>query len=128
MADAENKLRISDGRDSLDIDFVWAPALLSLSVKGQELTPAFDRNTLAYTLTVEHETDSVEIEATPQPGCTVESGLGVHKLNVGPNTLSVTVRGGKKVAVYTVSVARKKRPRCWIFRAWRTGSPKRVPS
>ena len=107
VADAENKLRISDGRDSFDIDFVWAPALLSLSVKGQELTPAFDRNTLAYTLTVEHETDSVEIEATPQPGCTVESGLGVHKLNVGPNTLSVTVRGGKKVAVYTVSVARK---------------------
>ncbi len=85
--------------------------LSSLSVEGHALTPKFDTYTNKYELIVDHSVESITVKATAMSNQASISGLGSHKLNVGDNTINVTVtaKTGTK-NIYTVIVNRQQKP------------------
>ena len=82
--------------------------LRGLSVKGYDLTPEFDKNTLKYTLEVENEVDKITIDGTRSDNRSHVSGLGEKELTEGLNKFDIVVtaeKGNKKT--YTIEVNRK---------------------
>jgi len=65
--------------------------LRSLSVAPGTLTPAFNPEFVAYSVSVEFEIATIRISATPNSTEAVASGVGVKDLAVGQNTFTVTV-------------------------------------
>ena len=81
--------------------------LKSLSVEGYELTPAFDKDTLNYSVTVPEGTNSVNIKALENDSKASVSGDGAISVSEGTNNLKVVVRaenGSEKTYTITVNV------------------------
>ena len=82
--------------------------LSSLSIAGYTITPAFNKNTTSYSLTVPNNVSSVTLNATKESAKSSLIGPGNKNLNVGANNLSVVVtaeNGDKRT--YTVTVTRQ---------------------
>lgn len=82
--------------------------LSSLSITGYTITPAFNKNTTSYSLTVPNNVSSVTLNATKESAKSSLTGTGNKNLNVGANNLSVVVtaeNGDKRT--YTVTVTRQ---------------------
>lgn len=87
-------------------------SLSALSLSAGELSPAFVYSTTSYTAEVPYETTSVDVNATPShSNAKVESITGNTDLQVGENTISVTVtaENGSK-AVYKIVATRAAEP------------------
>ena len=87
-------------------------SLSALSLSAGELSPAFVYSTTSYTAEVPYEITSVDVNATPShSNAKVESITGNTDLQVGENTISVTVtaENGSK-AVYKIVVTRAAEP------------------
>ena len=82
--------------------------LSSLSVTGYTISPAFSNNTIAYTLTVPNATSSITVNASKSNTYASISGTGSKTLNVGSNTIKVTVTAEDgNTKAYTITVKRK---------------------
>jgi len=80
--------------------------LSSLTVSKGTLTPAFDPNTLNYTVNVTNDVSSITIDATANYSAAKVSGTGTYSLNVG-NTIypiKVTAEDGVTTETYNVTV------------------------
>jgi hypothetical protein len=85
--------------------------LKSLAVGGMSLTPTFGYFTTSYDLIVEYDVSGVEIFAEAMRSAASVSGTGVYKLNVGNNTIHVTVRSESgSERVYTLHIVRMEPP------------------
>lgn len=83
-------------------------ALSSLEVEGYSITPTFSMFTTEYDLIVEHSVSSVEILADAADSSADVSGTGSHALNVGANTINITVISQSGVEkTYTIRIVRK---------------------
>ena len=85
--------------------------LSSITVSEGSLSPEFNQNTTSYTVNVGGSIDSIDIEATLSDSrAKILSGTGTHNLNVGNNTITITVEsesGAKQNYVITVVRAKK---------------------
>ena len=82
--------------------------LSSLSVSNYTISPAFSNNTIAYTLTVPNATSSITVNASKSNTYASISGTGSKTLNVGSNTIKVTVTAEDgNTKAYTITVKRK---------------------
>lgn len=87
--------------------------LQSLTVGSETLTPTFDPAVMAYTITAAAATDKIEATAA-QAQAKIELNLNGKNLNnggtaawtSGSNTLTVTVKNGNAVRVYTLTVTK----------------------
>ena len=87
--------------------------LQSLTVGNETLTPTFDPAVMAYTITAAAATDKIEATAA-QAQAKIELNLNGKNLNnggtatwiSGSNTLTVTVKNGNAVRVYTLTVTK----------------------
>ena len=87
--------------------------LQSLTVGSETLTPTFDPAVMAYTITAAAATDKIEATAA-QAQAKIELNLNGKNLNnggtatwtSGGNTLTVTVKNGNAVRVYTLTVTK----------------------
>ena len=81
--------------------------LSSLSLSGVTLSPTFASGTFSYTATVPYPTANTTVSATTTHALASASGTGVQPLNVGANTLTVTVTAEDgNTQPYTVVVTR----------------------
>ena len=81
--------------------------LNSLSVSGYTISPAFDKDTLSYTLTVPYEQTEVTINATRADMSATIAGTGNRAVDVGSNPLKVTVKAEDgTIKIYTINVTR----------------------
>ncbi len=82
--------------------------LASLSVKGYELTPDFDTETLEYMLVVPPTVNSIAVEAVPMDSTAVIAGAGELTVNSGTNVYEIKVTAGNgTVRVYKLTVAKE---------------------
>jgi len=82
--------------------------LKSLSVNHGTLTPTFNANTVAYTVTVANSVSSITVSATMADNTATLEGTGDYSLDVGNNLIEVkvTAQDGKTVKTYTITVFR----------------------
>ena len=67
--------------------------LSSLSVEGYELSPAFDKDTLEYSVSVPSNVDKVNIAASKASGYASDpTGVGEKEVSEGSNKIEVTVK------------------------------------
>lgn len=100
---------IKAGSENNDSNKSGDNSLASLTLSAGELSPAFSYSVTKYTATVPYETTDLEVNAQPSNSkAQVESITGASGLQVGENTVSITVKAenGAK-AVYTVKVTRE---------------------
>ena len=82
--------------------------LKSLSVGNYELTPAFDKSTLEYTVEVENDVETVNISATKADSNASVSGTGDVTLLEGSNKFEVVVTAQKgNTQKYVLNIIRK---------------------
>lgn len=85
--------------------------LSSITVSEGNLSQEFNQNITSYTVNVEGSVDSIDVEATLSDSrAKILSGTGTHNLNVGNNTITITVEsesGAKQNYVITVIRAKK---------------------
>lgn len=84
--------------------------LKSLSVEGYEISPAFNKDELNYTVNVEEGTKTVKINATPNESHAKITGTGEKELIPGVNSLNIVVTsetGVDKIYNLTVNVIDK---------------------
>lgn len=82
--------------------------LATLEIDGQELTPVFNPETLAYDLTVPKKTKKVKISATAIASTAVVEGTGKVKLARGKNEVIITCTAENgAVRTYTIYIVRK---------------------
>jgi gliding motility-associated-like protein len=83
------------------------PALKCLSVSAGTLSPSFDTDVTAYTVTVPSSVSTITVyAATTHPTATITQGTGSHSLPVGTTTITVTVSGVGSTKSYTINVTR----------------------
>jgi hypothetical protein len=80
--------------------------LSNLEVSAGTLTPAFHPDTLSYAVSVGNAVTSITITATAADGATV-AGDGEKTLEVGANTVTITVISGSTTRTYTITVTRE---------------------
>ena len=112
-------ININDSAVTTTMDFAADNAndaqLLGLTIGSETLAPTFDSETYAYTLTAAQASD--KIEATPaQAGAQVEIAYGGKNVRNGgtvtwtadstAHPLTVTVKQGNAVRVYTINVTK----------------------
>ena len=66
--------------------------LSALEVEGFTLTPAFNKDTLEYSIVAPEDTKEINIKATPQDKTAQVSGVGVQAVAQGANKFSVVVK------------------------------------
>ena len=66
--------------------------LKSLSVEGYEITPAFDKNTLEYSVTVPSTVNTVKINATKADNYSSLTGTGEFEVVEGANVFNIVVK------------------------------------
>lgn len=79
--------------------------LKSLSVEGYELSPAFDKDTTSYTVSVPDTVNEIKVSAAPNDSRSKVSGTGSIDLSEGTNKVEVVVtaqNGG--IRTYTITV------------------------
>ena len=83
-------------------------ALINLEVTGYTLTPLFDPEIFAYTVDVPYATGSVTVTAEANcPLADITQGLGAHSLDVGANSIIVTVEAeNSNTQDYVITVTR----------------------
>lgn len=82
--------------------------LSGLSVEGFEISPAFSANTLEYSLTVENNVTSVNVNASRAESHASVSGAGTIQLSEGMNVVTIVVtaqKGNQKK--YVINIERK---------------------
>ena len=82
--------------------------LSALSITGYTISPAFNKNTTSYSLTVPNNVSSVTVNATKESAKAILTGTGNKSLSVGANNISVVVtaeNGNKRT--YTITVTRQ---------------------
>ena len=82
--------------------------LSALSITGYTISPAFNKNTTSYSLTVPNNVSSVTLNATKESAKATLTGTGNKSLSVGANNISVVVtaeNGNKRT--YTITVTRQ---------------------
>ena len=82
-------------------------SLSSLGVEGKELSPAFDKDTLEYSVELEPETTSVNVLASPSHGGAGIAGAGTREVVDGENRLEIVVtaeNGSSRTYVINASV------------------------
>jgi hypothetical protein len=85
--------------------------LKSLTTDRGEVTPTFHPDTVAYTLAVPNEVDTITVTAVPNVEASTVTGDGKKPLNVGNNPFSITVTAEDgTVRVYTLVVKRSVLP------------------
>lgn len=93
-----------DNRESIN-------TLESLAVNGYTITPTFNKNTKEYSLTVENDIETVQINATKtSTKSSFVSGYGSRevKLNYGENKVYVKVKAeNETINTYTITIKRK---------------------
>lgn len=65
--------------------------LKSLSVEGATLSPAFNKDTLEYSVELEPETTSIKVNATKEDGKASITGAGSVAVSEGDNTIKIVV-------------------------------------
>ena len=81
---------------------------LASLLASEVFTPAFDRDTLVYNVTVRNQTTSINISAVAEDANATVSGNGDYNLSVGNNSILVTVTAEDNTfRVYTVNVYRE---------------------
>ena len=81
--------------------------LKSLSVEGAELSPAFNKETLEYTVELEPETTNIKVNATKEDGKASIAGTGDITVSEGDNNIKITVtaeNGNERVYVINAKV------------------------
>lgn len=84
--------------------------LKSLSVEGYELTPAFDKDTLEYSVELNPGTESVNISAVKEDENAGIKGTGEVSVSEGINTVEVTVtaeNGNERIYIIKMNVEEK---------------------
>lgn len=82
--------------------------LKSLSISGQKISPAFNKYTQSYTLTVANNISSVTVNAGALSTNAKISGRGKKSLSEGKNTLRIKVTAPSgSVRTYTITITRK---------------------
>ena len=82
--------------------------LSSLSVRGKEISPVFDKTKLDYTLEVENEEENVIIDAEAESSKTIVKGTGIKHLEVGDNAVEVITQAEDgSIKIYTITIRRK---------------------
>ena len=82
--------------------------LKSLEVVGYTLSPAFNKNTLEYTVNLESNVETIKINASKEDGYATISGIGEKKVEEGDNKFEITVTSETgKSKVYTVNAVVK---------------------
>ena len=82
--------------------------LKSLSIEGQEISPAFNKNTLEYTATVGDEIEKIKINAVMEDGYGHTEGAGEKELAEGINKFEIkAVSETGSVKTYTLTVTVK---------------------
>jgi len=82
-------------------------SLASLGVEGKELSPAFNRDTLEYSVELDPETTSINVLASPSHGGATIAGLGAREVVDGANRLEIVVtaeNGSARTYVINASV------------------------
>jgi len=82
--------------------------LSALSVNQGSLSPAFNANTVSYTVNVANSVKDISVSATPEDADATVAGTGNHSLNAGNNTILVvvTAHDGTTQKIYTITVIR----------------------
>lgn len=81
--------------------------LKSLSVEGAELSPAFNKETLEYTVELEPETTNIKVNAAKEDGKASITGTGDIAVSEGDNNIKITVtaeNGNERVYVINAKV------------------------
>ena len=82
--------------------------LSSLQVSAGSLSPAFDKNTLEYAVTVENEVNQIEVTGNKEDSKSYIDGLRVYDLEEGNNRIEVKVTAQNGTAkTYVINVTRK---------------------
>lgn len=82
--------------------------LSSLTVNKGTLTPAFNKDTVGYTVNVDSTVDEIEINATSEVTTSTVTGTGTHTLVTGVNSFNIDVQsetGDTKTYVVVVNRA-----------------------
>lgn len=82
-------------------------SLSGLGVDGKELSPAFNRDTLEYSVELEPETTSINVWANPSHGGASIAGAGTREVVDGSNRLEIVVtaeNGSSRTYVLNASV------------------------
>ncbi len=81
--------------------------LASLGVKDYQISPTFNKNTLNYTLEVEHDVEKITIEGSKEDSKSRVTGLGEKEVHEGANAFDIIVtaeNGAIKTYHLTVTV------------------------
>jgi len=108
----ENTLSVSNGSTSvkvitqaeLEASYSKNNYLSSLSVDGASISPAFNKDTLEYSVELEPETTNIKVNATKEDSKASVSGIGDIAVSEGDNQIKVTVtaeNGSQRV--YTIN-------------------------
>ena len=79
-------------QEELEASYSKDNDLKDLSVEGYEISPAFSKDNLNYSVTVPEGTTSVNVIATPNDSKSSVSGAGSVEVTEGSNNLSIVVR------------------------------------
>jgi len=87
--------------------------LKSLSVSGHSISPAFNRDTTSYSLSVGESVSSISVSATKYASTTTLTGTGSRSLQYGNNKIDViaTAQNGDE-RIYTINVYREPGDNC----------------
>lgn len=82
--------------------------LSSLKIDNHEITPAFNKDTLEYTIELENDVKSINISGTKEDATASVDGLGLRELNEGPNKLDIKVTAQNGASrTYTINATVK---------------------
>ncbi len=95
-------------RQEIEASYSKDNNLKSLSVEGYELSPAFDKNTLSYVVSVPDTVDKIKINAQVNDSKSRVSGTGEKDISQGTNKFDIVVTAQNgAIKTYTVTVDRK---------------------
>ena len=101
-----------ESKPSVDVNKTYSKNnyLKSLSVDDYELTPAFDKDTLEYTIELNPGTESVNVSAVKEDENASIKGIGEISVSEGINTVDVTVtaeNGNERIYTIKMNVEEK---------------------
>lgn len=111
----ENRMTVTNGSRSVKVitqqqlqaSYSKNNYLKNLEIEGFELNPAFDKNTLEYSVTLPPETEKIKINATKEDSKASISGAGEKEVSLGLNKFEIIVtaqNGSEKKYTLNVTV------------------------
>ena len=97
----------SSGGGSSNTNYSTNNNLSSLSVAGYTLSPAFNKNTVNYTLNLDSSVENITVNGTKEDSKAQVVGLGTKNISEGDNKIEVVVtseKGTKKIYTIIVTV------------------------